>query len=70
MDPASPSPVSQIMNSPGLPPIPDHIIVTFEGKVREMLRITRDSTDEKQRGRSGSRQRYYTGDRSPKREID
>ena len=71
MDTASPTPDSpQTINSPDLPPIPDHIVVTFDGKVREMMWITRDSADEERRQRPSSRPRYYAGDRSPRPEID
>jgi len=50
---------------PDSPQIPDHIIVTFDGKVREMLRITRDEEDDDdeqpRRSRKTSRPRYYAG---------
>jgi hypothetical protein len=46
-----------------MPPIPDHIIVTFDGKTREIMRIVREDKDEERRPRTGSgsgtRPRYY-----------
>ncbi|KAF2852206.1 hypothetical protein T440DRAFT_466909 [Plenodomus tracheiphilus IPT5] len=65
---ATPSPTSSTSSSPFFasspesPPVPDHIIVTFDGKVREMLRITRDEVEEERRSRPAtSRPRYYAG---------
>ncbi|KAF2133364.1 hypothetical protein P153DRAFT_282765 [Dothidotthia symphoricarpi CBS 119687] len=59
MDAVSPTTSSQSLAS--LPPIPQHIIVTFDGKVREMLRITRDADIEEQSSRRRVRPRYYAG---------
>lgn len=60
MDAVSPTTSSQNFNLAALPPIPDHIIVTFDGKVREMLRITRDAADEERSPRvRKARPRYY-----------
>ncbi|OAL49551.1 hypothetical protein IQ07DRAFT_588107 [Pyrenochaeta sp. DS3sAY3a] len=67
MDAPSPTTDSQTMS---LPPVPDHIIVTFDGKVREMMRIVRDSSDDERRPRTSSRPRYYSGERSSRLEID
>ncbi|KAJ4994102.1 hypothetical protein SVAN01_00579 [Stagonosporopsis vannaccii] len=36
------SPISQAFGVFPFPPIPEHIIVTFDGKVREMVRIVKD----------------------------
>ncbi|KAI8937244.1 hypothetical protein NX059_006453 [Plenodomus lindquistii] len=65
---ATPSPTSSdsgsqfFASSPDFPPVPDHIIVTFDGKVREMLRITRDEVQEERRSRPApTRPRYYAG---------
>ena len=44
------------------PQVPYHIIVTFDGKVREMLRIERQSEDmgeERRSRRTTPRPRYY-----------
>ncbi|KAH7380156.1 hypothetical protein BKA66DRAFT_465873 [Pyrenochaeta sp. MPI-SDFR-AT-0127] len=70
MDTASANPEQQVLSSADLPPIPYHIIVTFDGKVREMLRITRDSADEDRREKPRSRSRYYAGDNEPRLEMD
>lgn len=69
MDTALPNSEQQVLNTSDLPPIPYHIIVTFDGKVREMLRITRDSTDEERREKPRSRSRYYAGVNEPRLEI-
>ncbi|KAH9871668.1 hypothetical protein J1614_005923 [Plenodomus biglobosus] len=65
---STPSPTSSdsssqfFASSPDFPPVPDHIIVTFDGKVREMLRITRDEVEEERQSRpTTSRPRYYAG---------
>jgi hypothetical protein len=46
-----------------MPPIPDHIIVTFDGKTREIMRIVREEEEETRRPRTtsgaGARPRYY-----------
>lgn len=65
---STPSPTSSdsssqfFASSPDFPPVPDHIVVTFDGKVREMLRITRDEVAEERQSRpTTSRPRYYAG---------
>ncbi|KAF1947684.1 hypothetical protein EJ02DRAFT_332837 [Clathrospora elynae] len=54
------------------PPIPDHIIVTFDGKVREVLRIVPQYEDEERSTSTASRPRYYAGRKSssPSRELE
>jgi hypothetical protein len=47
-----------------MPRVPDHIIVTFDGQTREIMRIVREEDDEERRARparktSGSRGRFY-----------
>ncbi|KAF1836963.1 hypothetical protein BDW02DRAFT_520007 [Decorospora gaudefroyi] len=65
--PSSPSSQSYFNTPPSTPQIPYHIIVTFDGKVREMLRIARDSEQEQERKtRWTARPRYYA--RSPEEE--
>ncbi|UPX14399.1 uncharacterized protein EKO05_0004882 [Ascochyta rabiei] len=52
------SPTSQAFDAFPFPSIPEHIIVTFDGKVREMVRITKDPSEErKQRPKP---KRYYS----------
>ncbi|KAH6859022.1 hypothetical protein BKA58DRAFT_444200 [Alternaria rosae] len=49
-------------SAPNSPQVPYHIIVTFDGKVREMLRIERQSEDmgeERRSRRTTPRPRYY-----------
>lgn len=54
------SPTSQAFSAFPFPPVPDHIIVTFDGKVREMVRITKDATEE--RKSRPKPKRYYSQD--------
>jgi hypothetical protein len=48
-----------------MPRIPDHIIVTFDGQTREIMRIVREEEDEGRRSRpvrktsGSSRGRFY-----------
>ncbi|KAH4165219.1 hypothetical protein HBI25_045340 [Parastagonospora nodorum] len=55
----SSSPSSQ----PDMPRIPDHIVVTFDGQTREIMRIVREDDEERRpraaRTNSGGRPRYY-----------
>jgi hypothetical protein len=56
-EPSSPS-------SSKMPRIPEHIIVTFDGQTREIMRIVREEEDEERRPRptrttSGPRPRFY-----------
>ncbi|CBX91111.1 hypothetical protein IAQ61_002571 [Plenodomus lingam] len=76
---AAPSPTSSessspfFASSPSFPPVPDHIIVTFDGKVREMLRITRDEVEEEQRRSRPpvpSRPRYYAANTLSRPALD
>ncbi|KAG9192886.1 hypothetical protein G6011_11620 [Alternaria panax] len=61
------SPASSVggscFNAPNSPQIPYHIIVTFDGKVREMLRIERQVeypvVEERRSRRPAPRPRYY-----------
>lgn len=49
-------------SAPNSPQIPYHIIVTFDGKVREMLRIERQSEhmgEERRSRKTTPRPRYY-----------
>jgi hypothetical protein len=52
-----------------MPPVPDHIIVTFDGMTREIMRIRRDEDGEESRPRTNSRARprYYARE---EREIE
>jgi hypothetical protein len=61
------SPTSPTSPTSSTPRVPDHIIVTFDGKVREMLRIgvepnsssSSGGSTETTRGRGRTRVRYY-----------
>jgi hypothetical protein len=57
------TPPSSPSESSPQPQVPLHIIVTFEGRVREMLRISREegevSPTEERRSRRTTRPRYY-----------
>jgi hypothetical protein len=61
------SPTSPTSPTSSTPRVPDHIIVTFDGKVREMLRIGVDPNSgsssggsvEAPRARGRTRVRYY-----------
>ncbi|KAJ8117236.1 hypothetical protein OPT61_g1522 [Boeremia exigua] len=54
------SPTSHAFDAFPFPPIPEHIIVTFDGKVREMVRIVKDPV-ETPKARPKSK-RYYSQD--------
>ncbi len=59
--PSTPSsPTLSTASSSPFPRVPDHIVVTFEGQVREMLRITRDVEEEEEERRSRSNSRSRT----------
>jgi hypothetical protein len=55
-----------------MPRIPDHIIVTFDGQTREIMRIVREDDEERRpraaRTNSMGRPRYYQ--REEREEID
>ncbi|KAF2633702.1 hypothetical protein BU25DRAFT_453439 [Macroventuria anomochaeta] len=54
------SPTSQAFSAFPFPPVPDHIIVTFDGKVREMVRITKDPVEARES--RPKPKRYYSQD--------
>jgi hypothetical protein len=56
-----------------MPPIPEQIIVTFEGKTREVVRIVRDEEERRPRTSSGAKTRprfYARQERLERPEID
>lgn len=69
----SSSPSFSSQSSPTTPRIPDQIIVTFDGQTREVMRIVRDSDDERRprpaRTNSGFK-RYYQKEDVEREEID
>ncbi|KAF3036016.1 hypothetical protein E8E12_000049, partial [Didymella heteroderae] len=52
------SPTSRALGAFPFPPIPDHIIVTFDGKVREMVRIEKEPVEKRQA--LSKPRRYYS----------
>jgi hypothetical protein len=71
------TPTSSSSSSPffanDMPPIPEQIIVTFEGKTREVVRIVRDEEERRPRTSSGAKTRprfYARQERLERPEID